>query len=217
MGYLRTIRSALIAASYNLVMNGTERRCLSDWRRELLTFACGEVLEIGAGTGLNIPYYAPAVTSLTLSEPDHHMRKKLNNTVMQQNRRVQIRDWTAEHVIMPDNFYDTIVSTLVLCSVGCQAHSLGEIKRLLKPGGQLIFMEHIRSDNPRVMHWQKRLEPTWRLCAGNCRLTRDTLTAIKVAGLSIEAVTEAPMLGTPAFVSRTIRGIARKPFSTTES
>ncbi len=217
MRYLRSIRSALIAASYNLIMNGTERRCLGNWRRELLANARGNVLEIGAGTGLNIPYYAPEVTQLTLSEPDPHMRKRLSSTTPEKRRNIQIQAWPAERIAMPDNAYDTIVSTLVLCSVACQANSLKEIKRLLKPGGQFLFMEHVLSDNPRVIRWQKRLEPTWALCAGDCRLTRDTQTAIESASFHLETLTEAPMLGTPAFVSRTIRGIARKPFSETES
>ena len=217
MRYLKTLRSAFIAASYNLIMNNTERRCLGHWRRELLANAKGNVLEIGAGTGLNIPYYAPTTRQLTLSEPDQHMRKKLRLNIKKQNHSAQITAWPAEQITMPDNSYDTIVSTLVLCSVACQTNSLNEIKRLLKPGGQLIFMEHVISDNPSVLRWQKLLEPTWSLCAGDCRLTRDTKNAIESAGFQLETLTEAPMHGTPAFVSRTIRGIARKPLATTES
>ena len=215
---LKQLRSALIAASYDLMMNRTERCCLSEWRRELLVHAQGQVLEIGAGTGLNIPYYCASKTQVTLSEPDTHMRKKLEGKIQRKNKQTAtIRTWPAEQLDMPDNSYDTIVSTLVLCSVTCQATSLKEIRRLLKPGGQLIFLEHVISDKPKIRRWQKLLEPTWRLCAGDCRLTRDTHTAIETAGFLIEKLIEAPMLGTPAFVSKTIRGVARKPLTETES
>lgn len=217
MTMMKNIRSALIAAGYNLIMQSTERRCLSHWRRELLYAAHGQVLEIGAGTGLNLPYYPADVKQLTLSEPDAQMRKKLLSCLRKQERAISVQPWSAEQIAMPDASYDTIVSTLVLCSVSCLSSSLNEIFRLLKPGGRLIFLEHVISDKPKIRRWQQRLEPAWSLCAGDCRLTRDTQKAIETAGLKVDNLITAPILGAPAFVSRTIRGVARKPFPDSES
>jgi len=179
-----------------------------------LQHATGEVLEIGAGTGINLPHYPTTVTRLVLSEPDQQMRLKLANRLSQyKNRHIDITAWGADNITTEDHSFDTIVSTLVLCSVPDQPAALAEVQRLLRPGGKLIFLEHILSDHPSTRRWQHRLEPVWSLCAGDCKLTRDTATAIKTAGFTIEQLTDAPMVGTPPFVSRTIRGIATKPSS----
>ncbi len=208
---LQQIRSFLIAKSYNFAMAGTEKRCLNQWRKDLLGFASGDLLEIGAGTGVNLPHYHAKISSITLSEPDQQMRKHLQRTVAQTtNDNFTIKPWEAAEIDLPDASFDTIVSTLVLCSVPCLTSSLNEIYRLLRPGGKLLFLEHIASDQQDTFKWQQRIEPIWSLCAGNCRLTRDTATAISNCGLSIEQLIDAPMDGTPNFVSRTIRGIAVK-------
>ena len=208
---IKRLRSYLIAKSYDYAMRSTEQRCLQEWRNALLSKAYGEVLEIGAGTGVNLPHYPHNVTSVVLSEPDPHMRKFLRCKADKQHREaISIAHWGADSIERPDASFDTIVSTLVLCSVPCLESSLKEINRLLRPGGALLFLEHILSDHPPTRVWQNRIEPFWSFCAGNCRLTRDTSSAISASGLSIEQVIEAPMIGAPAFVSRTIRGIARK-------
>jgi len=211
MNIFKNMRALLMAAGYDLIMNGTERRCLSAWRRELMMTAHGELLEIGAGTGINLAYYPTGTTRLTLSEPDPYMRRKLRKKIDLHPGSARIASWCAESIDLPDSSCDTIVSTLVLCSVACLDSSLREVYRLLKPGGRLLFIEHVLSDNPRTQRLQFRLEPAWSLCAGDCHLTRDTGRAIIAAGLMIDQLTETAMTGTPAFVSRTIRGIARKP------
>jgi ubiquinone/menaquinone biosynthesis C-methylase UbiE len=208
---IKNIRSYLMAKSYDFLMKGTEQRCLGAWRKEILASARGQVLEIGAGTGINLPYFPTQVSPLYLCEPDHQMRKQLTRKASKSPRQnINITDWKAELIDMPDESFDTIISTLVLCSVDCLTSSLKEARRLLRPGGKLIFMEHIISEHPTTRVWQKRLEPFWRVCAGDCRLTRDTATAIKNNGFQIERLTEAKMIGAPAFVNRTIRGVAIK-------
>lgn len=208
---IKNIRSLLMAKSYDFLMQGTEQRCLAAWRKEILASARGQVLEIGAGTGINLPYFPAQASPLYLCEPDHQMRKQLTRKATDSFRQnITITDWKAELIDMPDESFDTIISTLVLCSVGCLTSSLKEAHRLLRPGGKLIFMEHIVSEHPTTRAWQKRLEPFWGVCAGDCRLTRDTATAIKNNGFQIERLTEAKMIGAPAFVNRTIRGLARK-------
>ena len=207
----KQIRSFFIAKSYDLAMRATEKRCLQQWRHELLQHATGEGLEIGAGTGINLPHYPATVTRLVLSEPDRQMRLKLEARLSQyKNRQIDVVAWDADNIAMADHSFDTIVSTLVLCSVPDQPATLAELWRLLRPGGKLIFLEHVLSNHPPTQQWQHRLEPIWSLCAGDCKLTRDTATAIKTAGFTIEELTDAPMVGTPAFVSRTVRGIATK-------
>jgi len=208
---IKQIRSFLIAKSYDFAMRSTERRCLRQWRQELLSHAQGDVLEIGAGTGINLPHYPKEVTCLILSEPDIHMRRKLQKRVAQiPTLTAEITPWEAAKISSDDNSFDTIVSTLVLCSVPNLQSSLAEIYRLLRPHGKLLFLEHVLSDHLPTRNWQHRIEPLWSLCAGECKLTRDTATAIKFAGLTIDHLTDSPMIGAPSFVSRTIRGIAQK-------
>ncbi|MDY0191090.1 MAG: methyltransferase domain-containing protein [Desulfuromonas sp.] len=200
-----------MATTYDFIMQSTERRCLGAWRGEILAEATGAVLEIGAGTGINLPYFPEQLTSLQLCEPDPHMRRKLSRTVSSSKREdIAICPWTAEQIDLPDNSIDTIVSTLVLCSVNSLQSSLKEIYRLLKPGGTFIFMEHILAADPKTKLWQQRIEPFWGLCAGECHLTRDTATEITATGFHIEQLTEAAMIGAPTFVKRTVRGRARK-------
>ena len=200
-----------MAKSYDYAMRSTEKKCLQQWRKELLSQAHGELLEIGAGTGVNFPHYPANVSRIILSEPDLQMRKILHRkTSAAQKDHIEITQWQAEAIDMPDSSFDTIVSTLVLCSVPDLENSLKEIYRLLRPEGTFLFLEHVASDHPHTLTWQRRIEPFWSFCAGNCRLTRDTSTAIDAAGLNIEQLTEAPMIGAPAFVRRTIRGSARK-------
>jgi len=201
-----------MAKTYDAIMRSTERRCLADWRREILADARGELLEIGAGTGLNLPFYSEQTNHIILSEPDAQMRRQLERKVKRHpRRRIDIIPSSAEQIDLPDASIDGVVSTLVLCSVACPTASLQEISRLLRPGGTLHFMEHIVSDRPHIRRWQQRLQPLWSFCAGDCQLSRNTAVTIRDAGLHIEWVTEDAMCGAPAFVNRTIRGVARKP------
>lgn len=208
------LSSWLMAQSYDWAMRKTEQRCLNQWRKELLTQATGELLEIGAGTGINLPHYPDHLTEITLSEPDPQMRNKLQKKLSATtNRGIQLTPWSAEQVELPDQSLDTIVCSLVLCSVNDQQQALTELYRLLRPGGQLLFLEHIIAAEEKTIRWQKRLEPIWRCCSGNCHLTRDTLSNIEATGLQIEQVSEADIIGAPAILRRTVRGRARKPIS----
>lgn len=210
----KQIRSYLIAKTYDRAMRSTEKRCLRQWRGDLLQHATGDVLEIGAGTGINLQHYPDTITRLVLSEPDRQMRLKLEERLAQQGQRhINIIPHGIDDIVAADDSFDVVVSTLVLCSVREQKSALNKIYRLLRPGGKLVFLEHVASDHPPTRQWQHRLEPIWSLCAGDCKLTRDTATAIEIAGLKIDQLTDAPMLGAPAFVSRTVRGIATKPLS----
>src|SRR3990172_8879487 len=153
----------LIAAVYDRLTQASEVACLQQWRAELLRDLTGAVLEVGAGTGLNLPFYPPALTRLVLSEPDAHMRRKLSQKARAQNwGRAEVLDASLEDLPIPDDAFDAVVGTLVLCSVARLDHALAQIRRVLKPRGRFVFLEHVAAeDRPRRLRWQHRLEPLW--------------------------------------------------------
>lgn len=208
---LRSVSTYLMARSYDWAMQRSEKLCLSAWRSELLTKAQGRVLEIGAGTGINLQHYPPQ-SELILSEPDRQMRRKLQQRLAQSSfKRTRLTDWSATAIDLPDNSLDCIVSTLVLCSVDDLQKSLAELYRLLRPGGVLLFLEHVVALKPSTIRWQQRFEPIWSCCGGNCHLTRDTGQTITAAGFRLDSCKEDNLIGAPPIVRRTIRGCARKP------
>ena len=147
----------LFAAVYDRLTAAAEAAGLSKRREALLAAANGRVLEIGAGTGANVAFYPDAVQTLTLAEPEAPMARRLARRVASQTRIVNIVEAPAEHLPFPDGSFDTIVVTLVLCTVSNPARALAEIRRVLAPGGRLLFLEHVRSDDSRIARWQDRL------------------------------------------------------------
>ncbi|HSP18369.1 MAG TPA: class I SAM-dependent methyltransferase, partial [Myxococcaceae bacterium] len=127
---------------YDRFLRGTEDAGLAHWRRELLRSARGEVLELGAGTGGNLALYPEGLTRLVLSEPDRHMRTMLQRK-LGSRRDVEVIDSAAESLPFPEGSFDTVVATLVLCSVEEPARALAEIHRVLRPGGAFLFLEHV--------------------------------------------------------------------------
>jgi len=164
-----------------------ERAGLSARRRALVQQARGRVLEIGAGTGLNLRHYADDA-ELVLSEPDAAMAERLRRRVAGRRRPATVVLAPAEALPFADGEFDTVVSTLVLCTVPDQAAALREIRRVLRPGGRLLFMEHIRSDSPRWARWQDRLNPPWRAFAEGCNCNRPTLDVIDAGPLALREV-----------------------------
>jgi ubiquinone/menaquinone biosynthesis C-methylase UbiE len=194
-------------------MEAAEEACLRDWRRELLTEARGEVLEVGAGTGMNLPLYPEAVDRLVVVEPDPHMRGELAQRIGEQpGAGVELVDAGAEVLPFEEETFDTVVTTLVICSVGDVRASLEEMRRVLKPGGRLLFLEHVAAhDNPGRLKWQERIEPVWRRVADGCHLTRRTAEEIEAAGFEIEELIRESMQKAFPIVRPTVRGIACKP------
>jgi len=198
------------ALLYDRAMRGVEEAGLLEWRRALLAPLSGTVLEIGAGTGRNLALYPEAVTTLVVTEPDRHMRSVLaRHQVRTGTRRLEVVGAPAEHLPFADSTFDAAVSTLVLCSVADQASALREVHRVLRPGGSLVFLEHVAAeDRPTRLRWQRRFEPVWKRVAGNCHLTRTTERAIGSAGFEITAIERAGMRKAPGVVRPTIRGHA---------
>lgn len=201
-----------MAKFYDASMKNTEVRCLGAWRRELLAPLEGDILEVGAGTGVNLDFYDAAKTHLTLTEPEDHMRRTLEQRARGRQRlRIDVRDAGSEDLPFEDARFDAVVSTLVLCSVMEVKRSLSEVRRVLRPGGRFVFLEHVAADNnPDRLKWQKRLEPLWIHLGGNCHLTRRTLSSITDAGFEVERLSQDEMLPAPAVVRPTIRGVALK-------
>lgn len=210
MGLTSTYRW-LFAACYDRTMARSEQLCLGDWRRELLQQATGEVLEIGSGTGTNLPCYPATLTRLVLCEPDPFMLRKLRKKITASSPTTELATSPAERLDFADASFDTVVVTLVLCSVDEPVIALNEIRRVLRPGGKLLFLEHVRSDQASTRRWQHLWEPLWKCGCGNCHLTRDTAEIIERAGFELDPVDDLQMLGAPAIVRRIIRGVATNP------
>lgn len=202
----------VMAALYDRLTSDSEVACLQQWRAELLSGLRGDVLEVGAGTGLNLPCYPPGLTRLVLSEPDRHMRRQLKA----KRQPIGAAPWelseaSLDNLPFPDDAFDAVVGTLVLCSVPRPAHALAEIHRVLKPGGRFVFLEHVAAeDRPRRLRWQHRLEPLWKRLAGGCHLTRQTADAIVAAGFAIPTIKRESMRKAWPLVRPTIRGVAVK-------
>lgn len=173
------------SALYDCGFKASEEAGLRDMRRELLSQARGRVLELGAGTGLNLDLYPDSVRDLTLTEPDPHMTRQLRKKLAESSRRAEVIEAPAEKLPFDDDSFDTAVVTLVLCTVPDQAAALKEIRRVLKPDGQFLFLEHVRSRNPDLAKWQDRLEGPWRFLGDGCHCNRDTVSAISAAGFQL--------------------------------
>lgn len=203
-----------MAAVYDRMMRRVEGAGLGEWRRELLGSLSGVVLEIGAGTGANLGHYPASVERLVLTEPDRFMRARLQRAVgggRPHGVAVEVVEASAERLPFPDNGFDAVVGTLVLCSVPDPTAALAEVRRVLRPGGRLVFIEHVAaSDRPTLARWQRRVEPVWKRVAGGCHLTRPTEALIAAAGLEPGTVDSARMPKGPALLGPVVRGAARK-------
>jgi len=200
----------LFAAMYDRMLAGVEKAGLRERRARLLEAARGSVLEIGAGTGANLPLYGANVAALTLTEPEAPMARRLAKHLREQSRGAELVQAGAEELPLPDGQFDTVVSTLVLCTVADPARALREVWRVLKPGGQLLFIEHVRSDDPRLAKWQDRLNGLNRIVAHGCNCNRSTLDAIVQAGFTIRSCEKSQLAKAPPFVRPLISGAAIK-------
>jgi ubiquinone/menaquinone biosynthesis C-methylase UbiE len=202
------MRRRVFAALYDTVGKGSEAAGFREERRRLLAGSGGATIEIGAGTGLNLAHYPEAVTRLVLAEPDQHMRRRLRKRVDALDRAAEIIDAPAELLPFPDATFDTAVVTLVLCSVPSQEAALAEIARVLKPDGRLLFLEHVRSGDPKLAKRQDRIRPLYNLVG--CNPNRDTLAAIEASALSVEAVRHGDVPKAPKVERPMIVGTARR-------
>jgi ubiquinone/menaquinone biosynthesis C-methylase UbiE len=205
-----SLRGKLFAMTYDRQMAKTERAGLRDLRRDLLAAASGQVLEIGGGTGANLPFYGPEVQSLTITEPEAPMMRRLERHAREQAPLARVLRAPAEDLPFDDGTFDVVVSTLVLCGVSDQPRALRQIRRVLRPGGRLLFLEHVRSDDARLARRQDRMNWMNRLVVC-CDCNRPTLTSIQRAGFAVGEVEHGTLPKAPSFVSPLIIGSATTP------
>jgi ubiquinone/menaquinone biosynthesis C-methylase UbiE len=201
------------ARIYDRAFESCERAGLSDMRRALLAGAAGRTLEIGAGTGLNLSHYTDAVTELVLAEPDPHMAEKLREKLEDQETpapKVEVISAPAEELPFDEGSFDTVVSTLVFCTVDDAIEAIAEAKRVLVPGGKLLFLEHVRGE-PRRARWQDRLERPWGWIAGGCHPNRATGDLLAASGLRIEQMENDTLDKAGPLIRPLIRGVAIRP------
>jgi ubiquinone/menaquinone biosynthesis C-methylase UbiE len=178
-------------------------------RRTVVSGARGRVVEIGAGTGLNIALYPDDIDELVLMEPEPAMRRKLANRLQRHARPARIVNAPAECLPLTDESVDTVVSTLVLCTVEDPERALHEIARVLRPGGQLLFVEHVRASSRLLAAWQDFLFRPWRGFAGGCCCNRPTGELMRACGFAV-AADDAVWRGMPRIVHPLMVGRATR-------
>jgi len=201
----------LFARGYDRFNKIAEDAGLRDKRRALLARAQGRTLEIGAGTGVNVELYPDSVTELVLTEPDSQMGRQLQKKLAGLGRAAEVVDAGGERLPFPDASFDTVVATLVLCTIPDPGAALAEIARVLKPTGHLLFLEHVRSSDPKVASWQDRLERPWGCFGRGCHPNRDTLATIQASALEVVGVERDRIPKAPPIVRPLIVGEARLP------
>ena len=208
--------SRLSAAIYDPFFWPAERAGLAERRRALVAQAHGRVLEIGAGTGLNAAYYADDI-DLTLSEPDEAMAARLRSRLDALGRSTEVVMAAADALPFADASFDTVVSTLVLCTVRDLDGTLAEIERVLRPDGRLLFLEHILDPSGRWQAWQRRLTPLQKRWACGCHLDRPTPDTLAARGFALDGVRAASMPKAPPMFRPLAVGAARPPSARSQS
>jgi ubiquinone/menaquinone biosynthesis C-methylase UbiE len=203
-----SLRKKFFAATYDRMSRKNEELGVRALREGLLADAGGRVLEIGGGTGANLPFYNGAVESLVLTEPEPNMLRRLQRKTREQAPLAKVLRAPAEDLPFEDASFDTVVSTLVLCGVDDQSRALREIRRVLRPGGRLLFLEHVRSDDPKFARFQDRMNWLNRFVV-NCDCNRPTLSSIEAAGFTVSRLEQSTMPKAPKFVRPLIVGSAQ--------
>lgn len=204
-----SLYGSIFTRIYDPFLAWGERTGMGTLRRSVLSGARGEVLEIGAGTGLNHPAYPAAVTALTLADPEPSMVARLRDRVGGHGPAITVVQSGAEELPFPDASFDTVVSTLVLCTVEDVERSLAEIRRVLRPDGALLLIEHVRADDGPLARWQDRLHKPWLAFGYGCNCNRDTRHSLVRAGFDAAGLQPARWRRMPVIVAPLIAGAAR--------
>ena len=203
-----SIRERIFAAVYDPLSARTEEKFGAELKRKLLVNARGRVLEIGVGTGLSFAHYPPEV-ELVGVDPSAPMLRRARARAAQLGRGVTLIEAPAEELPFEESSFDTAVSLAVLCSVRDPAHALRELRRVLRPDGRFIFLEHVRSEDAKLARWQDRLERPWGWVAGGCHPNRPTLEGIESAGFELVEVEHKDLPEVPRLVRPNVMGWGR--------
>ncbi|WP_051944476.1 class I SAM-dependent methyltransferase [Streptacidiphilus rugosus] len=207
------VRSTLFAVTYDRLMAKSEEQGLRELRRRLIAEAGGRVLEIGGGTGANLALYGRGVESLTVTEPEPAMVRRLERHVQERGSNATVLRAPAEDLPFEDDSFDVVVSTLVLCGVSDQQRALRQLGRVLRPGGRLLFLEHMRSEDPKQARHQDRMNWLNRLMVC-CECNRPTLDSVREAGFVVDHVEREVFPGAPSFIGQAVVGSATLPAPT---
>ncbi|MFP4518050.1 MAG: class I SAM-dependent methyltransferase [Oceanicaulis sp.] len=179
-------------------------------RSQIVPAAQGRVLEVGFGAGPNLEFYDPDKVSLLFAlEPSEGMRRKAAKALAQSPVETEVIDLSAEQIPLDDDSMDTVVLTYTACTIPDANAALAEMRRVLKPGGRLLFSEHGRAPDEAVYKWQRRIEPVWKPIAGGCHLTRKIDALITGAGFAIERMEADYLPKSPKFAAFNYSGAAR--------
>jgi ubiquinone/menaquinone biosynthesis C-methylase UbiE len=168
---------------------------LAAYRSRIVSAASGRVLEVGIGSGLNLPFYSGSVKYVVGLDPSPRLLAMARETANRARKSLELVEGTAEAVPLEDYSVDTVVTTWTLCSIPDANRALHEMRRVLKPGGQLLFVEHGRAPDPGVRWWQDRLTPIWKRLGGGCHLNRAIKDLIENTGFRIERLANGYMRG----------------------
>jgi ubiquinone/menaquinone biosynthesis C-methylase UbiE len=191
----------------DLAMSGDEFQQL---RKSLLADVSGEVFEIGFGTGLNLPHYPSNVKRITTVDPNPGARRLAEQRIIKSRIEVVHQTRSGEQVDLPSESFDSVVCTFTLCSIANVNAAMAEIRRLLRMGGRMFFIEHGISNDPRVQWWQRKLTPLNRIIGDGCHLNRDPRAAISASGLRIDSLDNFYLKKAPRFGGFIYRGVAVK-------
>lgn len=186
------------------------RQVMAEQRARIVGSASGEVLEIGFGTGLNLPHYGPNVARLHAIDPADVLRRRVGRRVAAAAFPVQMHQLDAARLPFADASFDCVVSTWTLCSIRDVASALSEVRRVLRPGGRLLFLEHGRSDDPRVARWQDRLNPVQKVVGVGCHLNRSIDQLVREADLQVERLERFRLRDAPAIFGEHYLGEATR-------
>jgi ubiquinone/menaquinone biosynthesis C-methylase UbiE len=211
-GDVARVRHPLFARCFARCAPRMEQLGVAEHRREFLAGISGRVIEIGAGTGANFPHYPEGVREIVAVEPEPYLRAQAATAAAEASAPLRVVDAVADQLPFENASFDVAVSSLVLCSVADQPAALAELHRVLRPGGELRFYEHVRAEDRRLASAQRVLDVVWPYLGGGCHASRDTLRAIADAGFAIEHVRRFVfrpcMLAAPT--SPHILGVARR-------
>ncbi len=209
----RQVRHPIFARLYARISANAEAKGGAEHRQEMLAGLKGRAVEVGAGNGLNFGHYPATVTEVMAVEPEPHLRKLAQVAAEQADVAITVVDGTADSLPLPDGTCDAAVCSLVLCSVADQGEALAEVRRVLRPGGELRFYEHVLDDSPGFARFQRIVDIVHPYLAGGCHITCDTETAITRAGFEITSIRRFRFVPDPlsAQAAPRILGTARRP------
>ncbi len=207
------IRHPVFARVYDALSRRMEKQGASNHRRRLLADLHGRVIEVGAGNGLNFSYYPDSVDEVLAVEPEPRLRSAAVRAAKSAAVKITVVDGVADALPAAGGSFDAAVASLVLCSVPDQSTALAELHRVVRPGGELRFYEHVLSDQPRLASVQRAVDHVWPFVAGGCHTSRATVAAVEEAGFVIEDIaafyfpeTRVPLPPAPHVI-----GVGRKP------